>query len=155
MHEIPRTAQYLLRIDDLCPTVDYERWSGIRDVVRAFKVRPILAVVPDNQDYRLERSLPHPGFWEEMREMENAGATIALHGFHHECTNRAKGLLPLHRRSEFAGEPLKEQCHRIRTGLAMLRDKGLSPRLFVAPNHSFDRTTLRALCEEGLPYLSD
>ena len=152
---LQRPAQYLLRIDDLSPTMDHRRWSGIRELIRSFGIRPILAVIPDNQDYVLSRSAPNPEFWEEMRDLENKGATIAMHGYRHECILHCFGVLPIHRYSEFAGLPLEEQCIQIRAGLALLRGYGLSPRLFVAPNHSFDNNTMRALSQEGLPYLSD
>ncbi len=155
MQKLPSPAQYLLRIDDICPTMDRDRWSGMRNLVREFRIRPILAVIPDNQDYKLQKFPPHSGFWEEMRELEAEGATIAVHGLHHLCTERTSSLVPLHRRSEFAGLALKEQRYQIRAGLTLLRNQGLSPRLFVAPNHGFDGATLRALCEEGFPYLSD
>src|SRR5260370_10098863 len=107
MQTLPRPAQYLRRIDDLCPTVKYQPWSGIRDLIRAFRIRPILAVIPDNQDYNLMSSPTHPRFWEEMREMEREGATIAQHGYQHRCTVRAGSMVPLHRRSEFAGHSFK------------------------------------------------
>ena len=155
MQRLPRPAQYLLRVDDLCPSVNPDHWFGVRDLIRQSGIRPILAVIPDNQDEALGTSPLHEDFWEEMCAMQREGATIALHGYRHRCSSRAKGLLPLHRRSEFAGQPLIEQCNRIRNGLVLLRDRGLNPRLFVAPNHSFDRGTLRALSAEGLPYLSD
>jgi predicted deacetylase len=155
MQRLPRPARYLLRIDDLSPTVNRERWSSIRDLVREFRIHPILGVIPDNQDDHLKAAPPDPGFWEEMREMQGEGATIALHGYRHRCSMRASSLVPLHRKSEFAGRSFGEQCRRIHAGLALLREEGLSPRLFIAPNHSFDRITLRALRTEGLPYLSD
>jgi predicted deacetylase len=155
MQNLPSPAQYLLRIDDICPTMDRKRWSTIRDIVREHRLRPILAVIPDNQDYKLQKFPPYSGFWEEMREFQAEGATIAVHGYHHLCTERAGSLIPLHHRSEFTGLSLKEQRYRVRAGLTLLRNQGLSPRLFVAPNHSFDRTTLSALREEGLSYLSD
>jgi predicted deacetylase len=155
MQSLPKPAQYLLRIDDLCPTVHNERWSGIREVIRESGIRPILAVVADNDDDSLVRSQSDPGFWEEIRKMEREGATIGMHGYRHLCQLRARGLLPLHHRSEFAGQPLEVQREFIRSGLALLRNEGLTPRIFVAPKHSFDRSTLRALCQEGLPYLSD
>ena len=155
MQRLPKPAQYLLRVDDLCPTVNPEHWSGVRDLIRQFGIHPILAVIPDNQDREVGTSSFNERFWEEMCAMQREGATIALHGYQHRCTSRGKCLLPLHRRSEFAGHPLIEQCNRIRNGLAVLRGRGLNPRLFVAPNHSFDRVTLRALGKEGLPYLSD
>jgi len=155
MQSLPKPAQYLLRVDDLCPTVHHERWSSVRELIREFRIRPILAVIPDNEDAALEKWTANPGFWEEMRALEREGAAIAMHGYRHECTVRARSLVPLHRRSEFAGLSLDVQRGYIRSGLALLRSEGLTPRLFVAPKHSFDRMTLLALSKEGLPYLSD
>ena len=155
MQRIPRPAQYLLRVDDLCPTLALDRWWTVRELIRNFEIRPILAVIPDNRDPILKTSSPDRGFWEEMRTMQSEGATIALHGFQHLCTVRAESLVPLHCESEFAGRSLDVQRNRIRSGIGLLQANGLTPRLFVAPNHCFDRTTLKALCDEGLPYLSD
>jgi len=56
-------AQYLLRIDDLCPTVSAERWQQFQSLIEEFRLRPILAVVPDNQDPELKVSPPDPAFW--------------------------------------------------------------------------------------------
>lgn len=155
MDSLPNPAQYLLRVDDLCPTVHPERWSSIREVIGEFGIRPILAVVPENQDESLAKSTYQEGFWGEMRALQQSGATIAMHGYRHDCSVRARSLIPFHRHSEFAGQPLEVQCDYLRSGFALLRNEGLVPRIFVAPKHSFDRVTLRALCQEGLPYLSD
>jgi predicted deacetylase len=155
MQSLPKPAQYLLRVDDLCPTVHYDRWSGIRNLIREFRIRPILSVVPDNHDTTLEKWTEQSGFWAEMRDLEREGATIAMHGYRHLCEVRGRSLVPLHRRSEFAGQPLNVQREYIRAGMALLRNEGLRPRLFVAPKHGFDRATLRALRQEGLPFLSD
>src|ERR1700693_4921108 len=103
MLKLPRPAQYLLRIDDICPTMDRERWSNIRDLIRTYEVRPILAVIPDNQDYKLQKFPLYSGFWEEMRELQAEGATIAVHGYRHLCMERRGSLVPLHHRSGFAG----------------------------------------------------
>ncbi len=155
MARIPVHARYLLRFDDLCPTVDRHRWERLIEIVREFQIRPILAVVPDNQDSDLMRSPADSGFWEQMRELEAAGAAIALHGLAHLCTQRGRSLIHLHRFSEFSGLPLEEQRARIHTGIAILRGNGLNPRLWVAPRHGFDKNTLAALREEGIRYLSD
>ncbi|KAA6464693.1 DUF2334 domain-containing protein [Acidobacteria bacterium AB60] len=155
MQSLPKPARYLLRVDDLCPTVHRERWGAIRALVQELGVRPILAIIPDNQDEAMEKSPADPEFWQEMRGMQEAGATIAMHGLHHACRIRARSLVPLHHRSEFAGRPFPEQCADVRAGLQLLRDQGLNPHLFVAPKHSFDRVTLQALCAEGLPYICD
>jgi predicted deacetylase len=152
---LPRPAQYLLRIDDLCPTVNAERWNRLRTLVEQYAIRPILAVVPDNRDPDLDASPPDPVFWDSMRTMQAAGAAIAMHGFTHVCDMHGKSLIPSHRMSEFAGATLEAQRDRIACGHAILRSQGLSPKLFVAPRHGFDRNTLHALREQGIGFVSD
>lgn len=151
----PNPAQYLLRVDDLCPTLDEERWPALRGILHEFRIRPILAVVPDNRDPHLVVSSPREGFWDEMLAMQDEGATIALHGYQHLCLAHGKSLVPLHRDSEFAGAEYEEQFRRIRSGLQILQSRGLQPRLFVAPRHGFDRNTIRALEASDLLCLCD
>jgi predicted deacetylase len=152
---LPRPVQYLLRFDDLCPTVSRERWRRCRELIAEFGIRPILAVVPDNQDPALRVSPAEPGFWESVRAMESAGAAIGLHGYRHLCSSRGRSLVPLHSESEFAGVAFATQREWIREGLRLLRAQGLNPRIWVAPRHGFDAGTLRALREEGIEALSD
>ena len=152
---IPRPAQYLLRFDDLCPTIEHERWLRYLPMIEEFGLKPILAVIPHNQDTELNLSPPDPMFWPLMRAMEAEGATIALHGYSHICSSKAASILKLHHHSEFAGVPEVTQRRWIREGLRILRDQALTPRIFVAPRHGFDHATLHALRMEGIPLLSD
>jgi predicted deacetylase len=155
MSNIPEPAQYLLRIDDLCPSVDRQRLDRLLLLLHSYSIRPILAVVPDNQDPELENMPPDSEFWLKMRELESLGAAIALHGYHHQCISCGKSLIPLHKRTEFAGLPFEEQQQMMRAGLEILRSHGLHPELWVSPRHGFDKNTLTALREEGIRYLSD
>jgi predicted deacetylase len=148
-------AQYLIRFDDLCPTMLGDRCERLLSILAQFGVNPILAVVPENHDPELRLRDPDPGFWDRMRSLEAAGATIALHGYRHLCVSRGKSLLGLHRETEFAGVKESQQRQWIRSGLEILRGNGLNPRIFVAPRHGFDRHTLTALAAEGLAALSD
>jgi predicted deacetylase len=152
---MPAQARYLLRLDDLCPTVNRNRWQIFCALIDEFRLRPILAVVPDNQDPELILSPPDSGFWEEMRILEATGATIGLHGLHHLCSSKGRSLLDLHRNSEFAGLDAATQREWIRKGLYFLRSHGLNPRIWVAPRHGFDAQTLNALRAEGIFLLSD
>jgi predicted deacetylase len=152
---IPAPARYLLRLDDLCPTMHRERWQQFRTLIAEFTLKPILAVVPDNRDPALDLSPPDPEFWNQLRALEFAGAIIGLHGLHHLCVNRGRSLLGLAPDSEFAGVNLAAQRAMIAQGLRLLRSRGLNPRIFVAPRHGFDSVTLRALSAEGLLLLSD
>jgi predicted deacetylase len=152
---LPKPAQYLLRFDDLCPTVSRPQWQRFLPLLEEFHLRAILAVVPDNRDRDLDRARPDPEFWSHMRSMEAAGACIALHGYRHLCHSKGKSLVPLHSHSEFAGAPADIQREWIATGLSILRGHGLNPRIWVAPRHGFDRNTLLALGSEGIHLLSD
>ncbi len=152
---VPRPAQYLLRCDDLCPTVSAGRWRQLQALIAEFGIRPILAVVPDNRDPDLQLAPPDPDFWACMRVMEAGGAAIALHGYQHLCSSAGRSLVPLHGWSEFAGVAAATQREWIRDGLGILRSHGLNPRLWVAPRHGFDDRTLEALRAEGISLLSD
>jgi len=152
---VPRPAQYLLRFDDLCPTVLRRRWERFLPLIEEFGIRPILAVIPDNRDRELDRDSPDPEFWTRMRAMEAAGATIALHGYQHSCHSEGKSLVPLHRHTEFAGINEITQQQWIESGLQILRAQGLNPRIWVAPRHGFDGNTLLALRRVGIKMLSD
>jgi predicted deacetylase len=148
-------ARYLLRFDDLCPTMSKERFERFLVILHRHRIRPILAVVPDNQDPELRIDYPDPEFWSSMRALEADGATIAMHGYRHLCQSSGPSLLGLHSQTEFAGVAEDKQREWIHSGLEILRGNGLCPRLFVAPRHGFDSATLRALAEEGLGFLSD
>jgi predicted deacetylase len=155
MTNLPKPAQYLLRIDDLCPAVHAQRWKCLRRLVEDFGIRPILAVVPANRDLDLAASPPDRGFWSTLRSMQASGAAIALHGLNHDCSTHGRSLVPLHGTSEFAGLDLDAQRRHIARGIEILRSHYLEPKLFVAPRHGFDRDTLRALQEHGIAFVSD
>jgi hypothetical protein len=149
------SARYLLRFDDLCPTMDLEQWLRFERLIEQHRMRPILAVVPDNRDPELVRGEADPTFWERMRRLQASGATIGIHGFRHVCEGTGGGLIPLHKHTEFAGVAKDRQLEWIHTGLSMLRANGLDPRIWVAPRHGFDRVTLEILREEGIVLVSD
>jgi len=148
-------AQYLLRIDDLCPTMRRTQWQRLAEMIDEFSIRPILAVIPENQDPALAVEDPDPGFWRQMRSLEAAGAVIGLHGYRHLCLSRGRSLVPLARVSEFAGVLEETQRIWIHAGCEILRSHGLTPKVWIAPRHGFDHATLRALREEGIGVLTD
>lgn len=152
---VPEPAHYLLRFDDLCPTLARQNWGRFRALVQEYGIRPILAVVPDNRDENLNHGPADPGFWEEMGAMEADGAAIGLHGYRHVCASRGRSLVPGHPETEFAGVSYETQKEWIRAGLGILRGRGLSPRIWVAPRHGMDEATVRALREEGIGVVSD
>jgi predicted deacetylase len=149
------SAQYLLRFDDLCPTMDRRRWERFVPLLERYGVRPILAVVPENRDPGLCVAPEDAGFWNEMRSWQGRGATIGLHGYRHLCFSEGRSLVPLHRRTEFAGLSLETQRAWIAAGLRILKSNGLEARVWVGPRHGTDRWTVEALLEAGISVISD
>lgn len=148
-------ARYLLRFDDLCPTMNWRVWDEIEAQLVRHGVRPILAVVPDNRDPKLVIDPPRQDFWERVRGWQAMGWTIALHGYQHLYVNQNPGLMKLTPQSEFAGLPRAVQEAKLRSGLAIFAEQGVRPDAWVAPSHSFDRTTIDLLGELGVPVISD
>jgi predicted deacetylase len=148
-------CQYLLRFDDICPTMNWDTWEAIERQLVAHGIRPILAVVPDNRDPKLMVAPPAPDFWDRVRRWQSMGYSIGLHGYQHVYVNSHRGLMKLTPHSEFTGLSFEEQDAKIKQGLAIFAEQGVHPDVFVAPSHSFDRTTLQVLQNHGLTTVSD
>lgn len=148
-------ARYLIRFDDICPTMNWAVWETVESHLSRFSIRPILAVVPDNRDPKLVKGADPGDFWKRVRQWQSAGFTIALHGYQHLYVNKNGGLMRLSRQSEFAGVPRLEQERKLRAGLSLFSEHGIRADAWVAPAHSFDRTTLSLLAELGVSVISD
>lgn len=138
-------SKYIIRIDDACPTMDRERWLLFEQIFDELSIKPIVAVIPDNRDPKQQLSPDKGDFWETVNRWKEKGWEIALHGYDHVYITQEAGLVPLNQKSEFAGLPLERQEEKIRSGIEIFRNHGLSPRVWVAPSHTFDRSTLEAL----------
>ena len=149
-------ARYLIRLDDIAPHMDWSRFERLACVFDEFGIQPMLGVIPDNQDPQL-RQFPvyHGDFWEKVRSLQARGWEIAQHGYQHLYVTRDCGLMGINGLSEFAGLPFEEQRHKLARGQCLLREHGLRFETFMAPSHSFDRLTLRALRELGFTTVTD
>lgn len=142
-------ARYLIRLDDASHHMDRRRWERVEQVLDAHGVKPIVAVIPDNEDPALMREPRDPAFWDRVRAWVDKGWTVAMHG--HQHVMHATGeplLLPFYQRSEFAGLTLEQQGVKLRQSWNLFATHGVEPRVWVAPAHSFDRVTLEALLRE-------
>jgi hypothetical protein len=70
-------AEYLFRLDDACPTMDLGKWQAVERVLTSRGIRPIVAIVPANEDPALARSAADPSFWQRARAWARAGWVIA------------------------------------------------------------------------------
>lgn len=141
--------KYLIRLDDACPTMDGDKWQRMFDILDHYGVRPMVGIIPHNEDPKQEIDAPDERFWIKAKLWQQKGYAIALHGYDH-CYISDKGmegLNPLWSRSEFAGVSLEVQKQKIRDGFKILSSNGVKPKYFFAPSHTFDENTLKALKE--------
>ncbi|HQH28249.1 MAG TPA: DUF2334 domain-containing protein [Oligoflexia bacterium] len=147
-------ARYLFRIDDVAPTMNWESFWTLMRLFQRSGVKPLLGIVPDNRDQRLAPEKAHPEFWDRMRLLQSEqAADFGQHGYQHLLMPINKG--PRLKFSEFATLSYEEQLRRITAGQRLLRDQGILAEYWVAPHHSYDRNTLRALKSCGFKAVSD
>jgi len=141
--------QYLIRLDDACPTMNHEKWGRMESLLDKYGVKPMVGIIPHNEDSKQLIDPEDNSFWSSVHFWEQKGWTIALHGYNHVYSTKEGGLNPLWNKSEFAGHTLDVQRDKIRMGVAIFRNNGINPKYFFAPSHTFDNNTLAALREES------
>lgn len=143
------SARYLIRMDDACDTMDLHKWQLVEKILDEFGVKPIVAVVPNNQDIDLMIDPPDVKFWERVRDWKAKGWTIAMHGYNHLMhPTESELLLPYYKRSEYAGLNYEEQATKIRKSWRLFQNQGVEPNVWIAPAHCFDALTLKAIHNE-------
>jgi len=152
---VPTSTKYLLRFDDICPTMNWQVWSEIEAALLDQDLKPILAVVPDNQDPVLKVDPPVEDFWERVRTWQARGWTIALHGYQHRYVTHSPGIVTPIKRSEFAGVPVAEQEEKLRRGVEIFERHGIKSYVWIAPANSFDAATVSLLPKVGISTICD
>jgi predicted deacetylase len=147
--------RYIVRFDDICPTMNWTVWDEVEAVLIDHGVRPLLAVVPDNRDPGLAVAPERSDFWDRVRQWQSASWTIALHGHQHVYKTNDAGVLGFNAFSEFAGVPREQQEEGLRAALAIFEAQGVQTDTWIAPAHSFDETTLELLPRFGFHRISD
>lgn len=135
--------------------MNWEQWEKAKQLMDDADVTALLGVIPDCQDPDLMIDNPRQDFWEYIKDLQNKGFTIAMHGYQHVFDIRAKGLVTPVKHSEFAGHPYEVQYEKIRRGKEILQKHGISTDVFFAPAHSYDDNTLKALNVNGFRFISD
>ena len=139
---------YYFRLDDACPTWNREKWMRLAQLLDQHEVKPLVAVVPNNQDEELVQGEFDEHFVENLKHWHKQGWQLGLHGFTHHLRRRPRGLVPRNPYGEWAGDSLSTQRKRMSQAWKLAQDQGWSPQWWVAPAHNFDKTTLHALERE-------
>lgn len=147
--------KYLLRFDDICPTMRWDIWDEIEAQLLELNIKPIVAIVPDNQDPKLKVDQANPYFWQRARQWQQRGWTIGLHGYQHRYVSANAGLVALRKKSEFAGLSRQEQSEKLRRASGIFAREQLQPRVWIAPGNTFDGTTVSLLPGIGIRVIVD
>lgn len=138
-------SRLVIRIDDVVPAFPWRKFEGLSSTLMELDVRPLLGVVPDSCDSTLDFEKPRVDFWNHLRMLRDVGWEIAQHGYQHVYDSRGRDVLGGSRPSEFSGHAYQEQLRRLARGKEVLMHEGLWSGVFMAPGHSFDVSTLKAL----------
>ena len=141
------SSKFIIRIDDVHPEMNHNKFNSLISLLNKFSINPILGVIPNNKDNSLVYSKEENNFWHKILCLQKKGALIAQHGYQHVYDTTNGGILNFNVQSEFAGHSLEIQRKRMKKGKLILEERGLTPKLFMAPSHSFDSITLQVIKE--------
>lgn len=153
-----------VRMDDITPNMDWKKFEDFKALLDEYGIKPLIGVVPDNQDENLNRWTEEHGlkdvffpvdFWEYIKDLQSRGWIVAMHGYRHLYTQNKGGLFPLNHFSEFAGLPYDKQLAMLETGKEILECHGIKTDIFMAPAHSYDGNTVKALQKAGFRKITD
>lgn len=139
---------YLIRLDDASEYMNESNWNRMEKLLNKYQIKPIVGIIPQNKDNDLIKYGCCNNFIDKVNNWKKNKWTIAMHGYQHLYVTSNGGINPVNDRSEFAGLPLKEQKDKIKKGYNLLIKKGIEPKLFFAPSHTFDKNTITALIED-------
>lgn len=144
-----------VRMDDITPDMNWENFRFFQELFEKTGITPLLGIVPENKDKKLSCDTPRRNFYEQMIQLQSRGYCLAMHGCYHVYTTKKGGVFPLNPYSEFAGLPYEKQKELLLAGKEKLKRNGIETDIFMAPAHSYDRNTLRALRELGFTKITD
>ncbi len=150
-----KTLKIAIRLDDICETMNWENFNKVINICEKYSVKPLLGIVPINKDKKLMVNEPNEKFYEIMKNLEQNGVSMAQHGYDHVYTNSNGGILKLNKQSDFVGLSLNEQKEFIEKGKKILESNGINTDIYMAPSHSYDKNTIKALKELGFNYVTD
>ena len=59
-----------VRMDDITPDMDWERFLWFEELFEQYNVKPLIGIVPLNQDKNLHREDERKDFWEYVLKLQ-------------------------------------------------------------------------------------
>lgn len=140
--------KFIIRLDDACVNMNKNNWDRVESLLDKYNVKPIAGIIPDNKDKSFKYEIIEDFWTNYVKRWQEKKWTIALHGLHHDLSTIV--------RTEYSGKSLEEQKEMLTKGYNILMSNGIKPDCFFAPNHTFDKNTIKACKELGyFKFISD
>lgn len=155
-----------IRLDDISEDMNWEKFLRFKGLLDMYRIKPLIGVIPQNKDLKLINFREIGGekiiadvtkgdFWGFVKNLQDEGWIVAMHGVNHVYTTRSGGMFPLNHNSEFAGLKYEEQYALLNSGVMMMKEHGITTDMFMAPSHSYDKNTLKSLEKLGFSKITD
>ncbi len=156
-NKVKTNTGILIRFDDIAPNMNWEMMDRCQSLLEHYNIKPVLGVIPNNQDEDLLIYPKREKFWEIVKSWQSMGWSIAMHGYNHcydKETNK-KDYFNYGGKSEFFGHSYNDQLLKIKKGLEIFKKNNIKINTFFAPNHTYDKNTFKALYDAGISKVID
>ena len=142
----------LIRFDDIAPNMNWKMMDKCEKLLNEYKIKPVIGVIPNNQDKELLTYEKREKFWEIVKQWQNKNWTVAMHGYTHvyDIETQKKDYFKYGGKSEFFGHSFQEQLSRLEKGKKIFEQNNIDINTFFAPNHTYDLNTFNALKKVGI-----
>ena len=142
----------LIRFDDIAPNMNWSMMEKCEVLLNKFNIKPILGVIPNNQDNELLNYPFKNNFWQIVKNWQSKNWCIAMHGYAHlyDSDTYKKDYFGYGGKSEFFGHSYDRQVLKIKQGLKIFSNNDIEIKTFFAPNHTYDLNTFKALKDCGI-----
>ena len=71
----------LIRMDDIAENMNWSLMKKCEDLFDELNIKPLLGVIPKNEDSELLKYDKSGDFWQEVRNWSKNGWEISMHGY--------------------------------------------------------------------------
>ena len=114
-------------MDDISEHMNWELMDKCETLFDKYEIKPLLGVIPINQDPELLKYSRNDKFWEKVQSWKNKGWEITMHGCNHLYTQKSdkKDIFNYGGDSEFYGLDYDIQLNKIKAGLQKFEENKL------------------------------
>ena len=112
---LSKNTGMLIRLDDIAENMNWDLMNKCEVLFDKNNIKPLLGIIPNNEDSDLLSFDKNENFWNKVREWEKKGWEIAMHGYAHiyDRETNKNDFFNYGGKSEFYGHEYEEQSSTI------------------------------------------